>query len=357
MSDDAKIQEFILRSKESGASDQALVGILSARGWAEKQVYDALAAYYERVTGAEAPRHAGTGTAAKDAFYYLVTFSSLGTWTFGVGALAFSLIDRWLADSLFSTPISQGYEMYETAESIASIVVAFPIYLLVSKALIRDETATPEKLNSPVRKWLTYMSLVIAACVFTGGLIAILTYFLRGEITSRFMAKAFVVLVLSGGVFFYYFSGLKRTEESAAPRRETWMFWPTVVVILALIVLGFAHIGSPSTQRALRADQKRVQDLHQISSQIHLNWNSTHKLPQHLDEVANLVSADPVSRTAYEYHVRDDSHYELCATFALDSAHNEVVQNSTTWSHPAGHYCFLLDASQMLDFTYSYSPD
>ena len=46
------------------------------------------------------------------------------------------------------------------------------------------------------------MALVIAACIFIGELIAALTYFLRGEITSRFLAKAFVVLVISGGVFY-----------------------------------------------------------------------------------------------------------------------------------------------------------
>ena len=51
MAGSQNIQEFIERAKTSGASEPALVGILTARGWPEKEVYEALAAHYERVTG------------------------------------------------------------------------------------------------------------------------------------------------------------------------------------------------------------------------------------------------------------------------------------------------------------------
>ena len=98
----SKISEFIERAKTSGAPDQALVGILTARGWPEREVYDALAAHYEKLTGIEIPRRGGSGTAAKDAFFYLLVFATLATWTIALGSLAFTLIYRWLADSLFS---------------------------------------------------------------------------------------------------------------------------------------------------------------------------------------------------------------------------------------------------------------
>jgi hypothetical protein len=69
-----KIQEFIERAKGAGASEQSLVGILTARGWPEKEVYEALAAHYERLIGTEIPRRGGAGTAAKDAFFHLLLF-------------------------------------------------------------------------------------------------------------------------------------------------------------------------------------------------------------------------------------------------------------------------------------------
>jgi hypothetical protein len=74
MATSPNIDEFIDRAKAGGATEQSLVGILTARGWPEKEVYDALAAHYERVTGMEVPRRGGTATAAKDAFFYLLFF-------------------------------------------------------------------------------------------------------------------------------------------------------------------------------------------------------------------------------------------------------------------------------------------
>ncbi len=354
-----KIDEFIERAKSSGASEQALVGMLTARGWPEKEVYEAVAAHYERVTGMEIPRRRGTGTAAKDAFFYLLIFSTLGTWTIGLGALAFTLIDRWLADTLFSTPYNQGYDLYSAASSIACVLVAFPIYLLVSRVVLRDERAHPEKLNSPVRKWLTYMALVIAACVFIGDLIAALTYFLRGEITSRFLAKAFVVLVISGGVFFYYFVGLRRSEESGAHGelgRDVWMAAVSGLAVTVMLIFGFSYIGAPSTQRMLRADRRRAQDLYQISSNIYNVWSQRHKLPDHLDELENIPLADPVTRVSYEYHTKAGSQYELCATFVASSSQNEGA-GSGRWAHPAGLHCFTIDATQMTDNPQVYFPD
>lgn len=102
MTASSNVGEFIERAKASGATDESVVGVLRARGWPEKGIYEALAAHYERVIGMEVPRRGGTGTAAKDAFFYLLIFSTLGTWAIGLGALAFTLIDRWLADTLFS---------------------------------------------------------------------------------------------------------------------------------------------------------------------------------------------------------------------------------------------------------------
>jgi Domain of unknown function (DUF5671) len=359
MSIGSPISDFIERIKAADGSDQSIVGILTAHGWPEKEVYEALAAYYARTTGMDIPRRESTATAAKDAFFYLVIFSTLATWTIGFGSLAFSLIDRWLADALFQASYNVGYESYSIAQSLASVLVAFPIYLLVSRAVVRDVARHPQKLNSPVRKWLTYMALVIAAGVLVGDLITTLAYFLRGEITSRFLAKAFVVLLLSGGVFYYYFGGLKKGEQLQANDglgRDAWMAMLSGAAVLILAILGFWSLGSPRSQRMLRADNKRVQDLYQISQAIKTQWDSSgHQLPQHLDQVSGVASSDPVTRVAYDYHMIDQSHYELCATFSLESEKRGAASRSI-WTHPAGHYCFALNAEVNADNPYIYTP-
>ncbi len=345
----AEVREFLERAKASGVSDEAVVGVLTARGWPEKEVYQALAAYYEKLTGIEIPSRRGAGTPAKDAFFYLLIFSGLATWTIASGSLAFTLIDRWLADTLFSQGYAQAYDVSGATWSIASIIVAFPIYLLLSRAVVRDVRSHPEKLNSPVRKWLTYMALVIAAGVFIGDLITALTYLLQGEITTRFLSKALVVVVLSGGVFFYYFGGLRESDSSGARgrfTRDAWMAIVSTVCVALLAALGFGFTGAPKRLRTERADARRLQDLFTLSQQINLRWGGNgHKLPEHLDELRNVALADPVTRAGYEYLPGEGSEYQLCATFSAASRRDEA-QNAKEWAHPAGHHCFSLDAAQ-----------
>lgn len=348
MAANTKIQEFIGRAKAAGVPESSLLGMMTARGWPEKEIYAALAAHYEQATGLQFPGRGSTATAAKDTFFYLLIFSTLATWTIGFGALAFRLIDRWLADALFS-PYSR-WDMYSAAQSMASVLVAFPIFLLVSRSVLDEEALHPGKLGSPVRKWLTYMALVMAACIFIGDLIAALTYFLRGEITSRFLAKAFVVLVISGGVFYYYFGGLKRSESSEGhieTSRNKWMACMSVIAVASLLLFGFSYTGAPNRQRALRADEKRVQDLYHLTGALNNRWNGgDHKLPQHLDEIPKAAFADPVTRVAYEYHVKEGSRYELCAVFAFPSPNDDSAPRASAWSHPNGRHCFAFDASQ-----------
>jgi hypothetical protein len=203
------IQEFLDAAKRQGASDESLVALLRGRGWPEDDVYRALADHFENQSGVRVPAYKRSGS-AKDAFLYLLSFSMLATWTIGLGSVMFTLIDRWIRDPL--SPANDYYAggYYQIAGSLACIIVAFPIYLLTMRVILREAGLHPEKLESPVRKWLTYIALLIAAGVVVGDLITFLTYFLRGELTARFVAKTSVGLVLAGGVFWYYLGSLQK---------------------------------------------------------------------------------------------------------------------------------------------------
>jgi hypothetical protein len=210
------IQEFLDAAKRQGASDESLVALLRGRGWPEDDVYRALADHFESQSGVRVPAYKRSGS-AKDAFLYLLSFSMLATWTIGLGSVMFTLIDRWIRDPL--SPANDYYTggYYQVAGSLACILVAFPIYLLTMRVILREVGLHPEKLESPVRKWLTYIALLIAAGVVVGDLITFLTYFLRGELTGRFVAKTSVGLVLAGGVFWYYLGSL---QKGAAATRK-----------------------------------------------------------------------------------------------------------------------------------------
>jgi hypothetical protein len=200
------LHEFLDAAKRQGASDESLVALLRGRGWPEDDVYRALADHYEHHSGVRVPPYKRSGS-AKDAFLYLLSFSMLATWTIGLGSVMFTLIDRWIRDPL-NNYYSGGY--YQIADSLACIIVAFPLYLLTMRYILREVGLHPEKLESAVRKWLTYIALLIAAGVVVGDLITFLTYFLRGELTGRFVAKTSVVMVIAGGVFWYYLGSLQK---------------------------------------------------------------------------------------------------------------------------------------------------
>jgi hypothetical protein len=81
-----------------------------------------------------------------------------------------------------------------------------------------------------------------------------------------------------------------------------------------------------------------------LSQQINVHWNTTkQKLPEHLDELQGVVFADPVTRSAYGYRTKENSQYQLCATFSGASPQDG---QSPVWAHPSGYYCFSFDASQ-----------
>jgi hypothetical protein len=194
------------------------------------------------------------------------------------------------------------------------------------------------------------MALVIAASVFMGDLITALAYLLRGELTSRFLAKSFVVLVLSSGVLWYYFGGLRKMETAAGRfSRDRIMALVSTGVVTIMIVLGFMQLGAPSAQRKLVADGQRVQRLYMLSNAIRNYWLAhASQLPSSLSEVPGSY-LDPISNQTFEYVPAAGSQYQLCADFATRSPREQDNQPSrgdpNTWTHAAGRHCFLLDVS------------
>ena len=83
---------------------------------------------------------------------------------------------------------------------------------LTNRALLVD----PGKRSSPVRRWLTYLTLFSAACVLIGDVMSLVYSALGGELTARFVLKVLIVGAIAGTVFWYYLLDL-RAEEKEAP--------------------------------------------------------------------------------------------------------------------------------------------
>lgn len=96
---------------------------------------------------------------------------------------------------------------------MASLAVGFPVYLVTMRILLTDLARKPDKAESGIRKWLTYIALLISAGTVIGDLVTFVNYFLRGQFTTPFLLKVLTVLVIAGGVFWYYLSPLERRES------------------------------------------------------------------------------------------------------------------------------------------------
>lgn len=200
----AEVQTFIAAAKSAGAPDDILVSLLGERGWPERLIYDALAAYYEQRTGMAIPSRSATGGNAKDTFLYLLSLITLGMWACSIGSILFTLIERWVPDPALASPYAYSYQLSILAWEIAAIIVAFPVYLWLMKVLLSDLEEHPEKAFSTVRKWFTYFALFITATVLVGDAVTLLGVFLRGELTTRFVLKVITIFFISGSIFWYY---------------------------------------------------------------------------------------------------------------------------------------------------------
>jgi uncharacterized membrane protein YidH (DUF202 family) len=338
-----KLLEFVEAAKSKGASDEFLASFLARRGWPQDDVYAALGAYWERQTGLSVPDRSGGGESSRDAFLYLLSFSTLATWASALGSMLFQFIDHWLPDPV-TTP--QFYSLRSAVTwQMASIAVAFPIFLLVMRTILREAQERPERLLSPVRKWLTYIALLLTAGAMIGDLIWFLDYFLTGELSSRFVLKALTVIVICGAIFLYYLGSLhwdRETNVVLVRGRSRKFALGAVVVVIAAFGVGLGVAGTPSAQRRMEADRHRVQDLRAIAFAAH-SWYLRNQKPAGISgfQLPRDKTVDPETGRPYEYRVKSGTQYELCAVFS--SAEETPAE---FWHHDKGRTCFALDASE-----------
>jgi hypothetical protein len=356
-----ELQAFIAAAKQKGASDEAVVAMLEGAGWSRGEVWRILGQHYESLTQVQIPPGKKFGTPAKDAFLYLFSFATLATWAFALGSICFILVEDWIKDPL-AAPTYGSYtsESYEISIGLACLIVTFPLYLFVMKIIVSDTRRSPEKRDSPVRKWLTYIMLLIAAACIIGDLITVLTYYLRGEVTGRFLAKASVVLAISGGVFWYYLGFLReaRKESPTEGKRDVAAAILASLAVLVVAVFGFYKTRGPMTQRLLHADRKRVSMINQLANEIRVKVTDEKlPLPPSLTEVQKTKYKDPETGQPPEYSLTSPTRYSICTTFVLPTPDAEQQKlDYAFWTHPDGHKCFDFDTHTPIPaFPYSYN--
>lgn len=269
-------------------------------------------------------------------------------------SLFFSYIDAAYPDALnyVADPYSAGMRF-----AIASLIVLFPLFLFLTHLIRKDIQKDERKSELWVRRWALVLTIFIAGAMIAGDLITLINYFLGGELSTRFVLKVAIVLLVASGGLMHFLADL-------------WGYWikkPQLARIISIsvsvaIVLSigaaFLIMGTPGQVRLHRFDDQKVSDLQSIQSRVINYWQQYSALPIALSDLNDPLSryripADPQTGQSYVYTTQNAQSFTLCATF------NSVSQNAgqtspympasaqmggvgdDNWIHGEGQMCFM----------------
>jgi hypothetical protein len=205
------LSRFIEHARAKGMDHGTILVLLRSAGWKDQEIASAIA---ERDLAMPIPQRAGVGS-ARDAFFHLLAFTALYAWAISLVYLIFTYISFTFPDP--ATPTST-YALEAILSSVrislATLLVAYPLFLVTWWFLLREVRKYPEKAKSGVRRWLTSLSLFVAAVTILGNAITLVYFLVEGDLTVRFLLKVAVLFVATGAIFVYLALTLRSEAEA-----------------------------------------------------------------------------------------------------------------------------------------------
>ncbi len=299
----------------------------------------------------------------KDFFLWAMAMIALYVVAFSISSLLFSYIDHAFPDALqyYVDPYSGSMRF-----AMASIIVLFPVFVLLMRVIRKGVMRDPSRLDIWVRRWALYLTLFLAGGAVLIDLITLINYFLGGDLTSRFLLKVGVVFLIAGGIFLHILAEL-RGYWKAQPNRALYVGIGVGALLVAAIGSGFLILGTPGQVRLHRFDDQKVNDLTSIQYQVVNYWQQKEKLPATLLDLndplnGSVIPLDPQSGEQYTYQATGKYSFKLCATFNAEtqgtspsasrlmmpmtipvnspSEAKGIGLEQSTWQHGAGEICF-----------------
>jgi hypothetical protein len=211
MASNQQLTGFLKEGLDRGLPREQLEKVLLEAGWPPDQVRGALGRFADVEFPIPVPRPKPY-LIAREAFVYLVLFSTLYVSAFNLGGLIFQFIERAFPDPAVDPVLALARSREAIRWAISLLVVAFPVFVFVSWTNERAVRRDPSRRLSKVRRWLTYVTLFVAAGILIGDVTSIVYNLLGGELTTRFLLKVLTVGVISGAVFAHFRRDLRKEE-------------------------------------------------------------------------------------------------------------------------------------------------
>lgn len=298
-------------------------------------------------------------TTAKDFFLWAGALVSFYWTVIAYTFLVFEYINYTFPNPLAYYP-ADPYQSGISGE-MASVIVLLPVYLILMYLIRKNSDRDPSRNEIWVRRWAIILTLFLAGVAMVADLITLLTTFLSGEeLTTAFLLKVLVIILIAAGVFMHFFADLKNYWDSNPSRRNMVRIG---VAVLAIVTIGsgFFIVGTPAQARLARFDAQKVNDLQNIQSQVITYWQAKQKLPSTITDLNNSLSYGPVpvdvqTGQSYIYEATGIHSFKLCAMFNTQGRGNQNIYSETrvvapapvgvkgviqdNWQHGAGEVCF-----------------
>jgi hypothetical protein len=210
---DTRLTDFIDSALRAGKSRDEITGALTDAGWPGEQIAEGLRFFADVAFPVPVPRPRSQ-LSARDAFLYLLMFATLYVCAFQLGNLLFAFINLAIPDEL------NPYEASAAERSIrwatASLIIAFPVFLWLHLKMQREVQQVPARRQSAVRRWLIYLTLLVAAGVIVTDSITLVYNLLSGELSLRFLLKVLVVGAIAGAAFAWFLSLIRQDGDGTA---------------------------------------------------------------------------------------------------------------------------------------------
>lgn len=284
--------------------------------------------------------------AAKFAFYYMLSLIALIFTALSIGMIIFQIINKNIADiiSQYGTDFSSDQLKF----AISALIISAPIFYVTTWQICKNLFTGAFDKDSSVRKWLTYFVLLVSSVVMLGWLIAIVNNFLDGELTVKFILKAITAIGIAAAIFTFYYYDIKR-EKIAGEKDEVIRiyFYASLAVVIIVFIAGLFIVESPQKTRDRKMDNAVLENFEDIDRAVGTYYKDNEKLPDGLETVKSEFSyitdkdlENSATGEKYEYKIKRENIYELCATFKISNEGSEDYDDYfDRWPHDVGYQC------------------